>query len=129
MRWTSRIAFGAIGAIGFLVLSLFPDSGTPPSVAQAETSKSVLQSADTETECRCWNHMDLDGDGFPTALDIQALVDVLFAGRTDIQDPDCVRTRSDIDCDDFTTVLDLHFLVGYMFEGGFPPCNPCPSRE
>jgi hypothetical protein len=75
--------------------------------------------------CDCSFQCDFDGDTFPTALDLGSLIDILFAGVSDIQDTACPTTRADFDCDGFATALDLGGMVDYLFAGGDSPCDPC----
>ena len=82
----------------------------------------------TVLACECAYQCDFDADGFATALDLGSLIDVLFAGAPNIQDPTCPGARADFDCDGFPTALDLGGLVDYLFAGGDPPCNPCVTR-
>jgi hypothetical protein len=79
----------------------------------------------SEPGCSCPAQADLDSDGFATAIDMSRLIDVLFSGGADMQDPSCPSTRSDYDCDGFPTSLDLSGLVDHLFGGGAPPCDPC----
>ena len=76
-------------------------------------------------ECSCPHQADFDDDGFITALDLAALIDILFAGSLDIPDPACPTTRGDFDCDGFDTALDLSGLIDHLFAGGAGPCEPC----
>jgi len=82
----------------------------------------------TVLACDCSFQSDFDGDNFVTALDLGSMIDLLFAGATDIQDPACPSTRSDFDCDGFATALDLGGLIDYLFAGGDSPCDPCIQR-
>ena len=75
--------------------------------------------------CLCPFQGDFDADGFLTALDLGALIDILFAGSPEIQDPECPGPRGDFDCDGFSTALDLGGLIDYLFAGGIAPCQPC----
>jgi hypothetical protein len=75
--------------------------------------------------CDCPHQCDFDADGFLTAIDLSGMIDVLFAGSPDIQDPDCPISRSDFDCDNFATALDLVGLIDHLFAGGQPPCDLC----
>ena len=75
--------------------------------------------------CQCPYQSDYDTDGFLTALDLSALIDVLFAGRPEEQDPLCPNSRGDFDCDAFPTALDLSGLIDHLFAGGDGPCDPC----
>lgn len=76
-------------------------------------------------QCDCPYQADFDEDGFATALDLAAEIDVLFAGKDDSIDPNCPTTRSDVDCDGFATAIDLGKLIDFLFAGGAPPCDPC----
>jgi hypothetical protein len=80
---------------------------------------------DAVCSCTCPFQCDFDEDTFLTALDLGELVDVLFSGAPDIQDPACPNRRGDFDCDGFTTALDLSGLVDHLFDGGPAPCDPC----
>jgi hypothetical protein len=75
--------------------------------------------------CRCPFQSDFDEDGFLTALDLSAMIDILFAGQPDVKDPVCPSPRADFDCDGFSTALDLGGLIDHLFAGGDPPCDPC----
>ena len=75
--------------------------------------------------CDCPFQGDGDLDGFVTALDLGAIVDILFASHTDVQEPLCPSPRFDLDCDGFTTSLDLAYMTDHLFGGGVPPCDPC----
>jgi hypothetical protein len=77
------------------------------------------------TECTCPFQSDFDEDLFVTALDLGALIDVLYAGAPDVKDPTCDGPRGDFDCDGFSTALDLGALIDYLFAGGDGPCDPC----
>lgn len=90
------------------------------------TSNSSTRSFSTTGVCaHCSYQADYDEDGFPTALDIGFMIDILFAGSPDVQDANCMVTRSDFDCDGYATSLDLGFLIDYLFVGGPGPCDPC----
>lgn len=75
--------------------------------------------------CACPNQSDFDEDGFNSALDLAALIDILFASNPDLQDASCPSPRGDFDCDGFSTALDLSGLIDYLFAGGAEPCDPC----
>ena len=80
------------------------------------------------TGCACPYQCDYDEDGFLTALDLSALIDVLFTGRPEDQDLDCPTSRGDFDCDGFPTALDLSGLIDHLFAGGAGPCEPCVQQ-
>lgn len=75
--------------------------------------------------CSCPFQADFDEDTFLTAIDLGALIDVLFAGRPDDKDATCPSPRGDLDCDGFSTALDLSRMIDHLFAGGTGPCNPC----
>jgi M6 family metalloprotease-like protein len=75
--------------------------------------------------CLCPYQGDIDEDGFITSLDMSGLIDALFAGGPDPQDPNCLTYRFDLDCDDFTTALDLTVIIDYLFASGAGPCDAC----
>lgn len=76
--------------------------------------------------CDCPYQADYDADGFLTALDLGNMIDVLFTGKPDIQDPTCLSTtREDFDADGFATALDLGKLIDHLFAGQPGPCDPC----
>lgn len=75
--------------------------------------------------CVCAYQGDFDADGFPTALDLASMIDILVAGAPDVQDPDCLSPRADSDRDGFSTALDLSRLIDHLFAGGAEPCDPC----
>lgn len=75
--------------------------------------------------CDCRFQCDYDADGFLTTLDLGNMIDVLFAGKPDIQDPCCGTTRMDFDADGFDAILDLGKLVDHLFAGKTAPIDPC----
>ncbi len=89
---------------------------------QADTNSNMIGDI---CECVCPYQSDFDEDSFLTALDLSTIIDVLFAGHADEQDPACPRPRADFDCDGFSTALDLSGLIDHLFAGGPPPCDPC----
>jgi hypothetical protein len=76
-------------------------------------------------DCICPFQSDFDEDGFLTAVDLGAVIDVLFGGDPDLQDPGCPKPRADFDCDGFSTALDMSGLIDHLFAGDDPPCDPC----
>jgi M6 family metalloprotease-like protein len=75
--------------------------------------------------CDCPHQADFDADEFLTAIDLNALIDILFRGDPDTQDLSCPSPRADFDCDGFTTILDLGGLINHLHAGGPGPCDPC----
>ena len=78
-------------------------------------------------DCLCPLKCDYDQDRFLTALDLSALIDVLFAGRPEISDPGCPTSRGDFDFDGYVTALDLGRLIDYLYANGPGEINPCPG--
>jgi hypothetical protein len=78
--------------------------------------------------CECPFQGDYDADGFLTAVDLSALIDVLFGGRMEIWDPDCPASRGDLNYNGFTDVLDLNALIDHLFAGGSGPWDPCGPK-
>ena len=77
--------------------------------------------------CDCPSQADIEPDGYITALDLSACVDILFAGSPDIQDQGCPSPRFDFDCDGFSTALDLSSLIDHLFAGSPATGNPCDA--
>jgi hypothetical protein len=77
------------------------------------------------SSCSCPYQSDFDEDGFLTPLDLSAMIDILFAGQPDVQDPSCPSPRADFDCDEYSTPLDLGGMIDHLFASGPEPCDPC----
>jgi hypothetical protein len=73
---------------------------------------------------RCPNQGDSEPDGFITALDLGAIIGILFEGAENLQEPCCPSPRFDFDCDGFVTSLDLAAIIDHLYAGGPPPCIP-----
>lgn len=75
--------------------------------------------------CDCPFEADLDGNGFIDATDLAFVIDIVFFGGTDIQDPNCPKTRADFDGNGFADATDLAFLIDHVFFGGSGPIDGC----
>lgn len=75
--------------------------------------------------CNCPYQGDVDEDGFIGALDLGSMIDILFIGAPNLQDPQCPTPRVDFHCDGFSDATDLGAYIDYMFAGGPGPCSPC----
>lgn len=75
--------------------------------------------------CDCPWQSDFDQNSVQDALDLNALIDILFFGTPDVQDPQCPKFRADFNCDGVPDALDLNDMVDRLFFGGSPPCDPC----
>jgi hypothetical protein len=100
-------------------------SETVYGVTVVDDAKTTLNVELGTTVCTCPYQGDADEDEFVTALDLGSMIDILYAGAPDLQDPDCPTKRFDLDCDSFTTALDLADLIDFLFAGGAAFCNPC----
>lgn len=118
----SRDNNGAIYITGFTMSGDFPTLNAFDATHNGGNDVFVVK---FNTVCDCPFQLDLDEDGFVTALDLAVVIDILFAGEPDIQDANCPVPRADFDCDGFSTALDLSALIDYLFGGGDPPCEPC----
>lgn len=77
-------------------------------------------------KCDCPYPGDLDANGLYDAIDLNALIDILFFGGVNLSDPDCPVSRVDWNCDGVPDALDLNDAIAHMFFIGAGPCDPCP---
>jgi hypothetical protein len=75
--------------------------------------------------CDCPYQSDFDANGLLDAIDLNSLIDVLFFGGADPQDPNCPVSRGDFDNSGFSDAIDLNDLIDHLFFGGEGPCDPC----
>lgn len=75
--------------------------------------------------CDCRRHADIDGDGAPTAVDLQLLIQIIFFAAPDVTDPFCPVRRTDLNCSGVTNATDLTLLINILFFGGTVACAPC----
>jgi len=75
--------------------------------------------------CDCPYHSDIDNSDAIDAVDLAMLIDIVFFGSPDIQDPACPAVRSDFNCDGGADAVDLAELIDHVFFGGAGPCAPC----
>lgn len=73
----------------------------------------------------CPNQADLEPNGAINAVDLTAMINIVFFGATDPQDPECPGTRFDYDCGGTTNAVDVTKIINHVFFGGEGPCNPC----
>ena len=69
---------------------------------------------------------DMNADGFLDSIDLNALIDALFFGGANPQDPNCPTTRGDFNSDGFPDAVDLNELIEHLFFSGPNPVDPCP---
>lgn len=77
------------------------------------------------TSCNCPNQADMDASGTINAVDLTLLINVIFFGGTDPQDPNCPVTRGDFNANGLTNAVDLTQLIDHIFFGGSGPNDPC----
>ena len=99
--------------------------GTGVCGAAENEHRAISTSTITAQVCLCPYQGDLDADGFPTALDLGELIDVLFEGTADPQDVNCPATRADCNGNGFADAVDLILFVDYLFAAGAGPADPC----
>jgi len=75
--------------------------------------------------CDCPWQADLDATGFIDAVDLALVIDVVFFGSSDVQDPSCYTTRADFNADGFADAVDLAFLIDHVFFGAPGPVDAC----
>ncbi|MBD3299401.1 MAG: S8 family serine peptidase [candidate division Zixibacteria bacterium] len=75
--------------------------------------------------CLCLHQADLDFSGVLDAVDLNALINVIFFNEPDIQDEGCPITRADLTCDGVADAVDLNYLIEHIFFNGPLPCDPC----
>ncbi|MEW5873662.1 MAG: FG-GAP-like repeat-containing protein [Candidatus Zixiibacteriota bacterium] len=85
-----------------------------------------LYLGDGAVEC-CWcpHQGDVNGDGFVDAVDLAILIDIVFFGFLDVQDPCCPTSRADFDGNGVVDAVDLALLIDHVFFGGPGPVDPC----
>lgn len=130
---------GSVSGPGILVNLEFT-TGETPCASPLELQYVLLQDTDLDSLpvtvgngsvaiegcCACPHQGDIDANGVPDAIDLNLLIDVLFFGGLDVQDPSCPVSRCDIDMSGYPDALDLNLYIDYLFFGGSPPPDPCP---
>ncbi|MEW5874725.1 MAG: dockerin type I domain-containing protein [Candidatus Zixiibacteriota bacterium] len=76
-------------------------------------------------ECICPFESDINGDGIVDATDLAFVIDIVFFGATNVQDPLCPAARADFNADGFADATDLAMLIDHVFFGGDWPVDPC----
>ena len=73
---------------------------------------------------QCPHQGDIEPDGFETAVDLSAIIGILYEGDENVKDLCCPTNRFDLDCDGFVTSLDLSVMIDHLYSGGPGPCTP-----
>ncbi len=79
----------------------------------------------TVTECSCPYQGDFNADAVIDAMDLNAMINILFFNGQDIQDPACPAKRSDCHYNGASSARDLNWIIQHIFFNGPPPCDPC----
>jgi len=78
-----------------------------------------------EPLCDCPSQASFDGNTIVDAVDLALLIDIVFFGAPDVQDPNCPNARADFNCDEVSDAVDLAVMIDHVFFGGAGPCDPC----
>jgi hypothetical protein len=74
---------------------------------------------------KCPHQGDLDGSGFVDITDVLKVIQIAFTNGTDVQDPNCPKTRGDVNNDGVVDVNDVIYIIKTVFTNGPSPVNPC----
>ncbi|GAB4329167.1 MAG: hypothetical protein Kow0074_25510 [Candidatus Zixiibacteriota bacterium] len=75
--------------------------------------------------CNCPSQADINSDQALDAVDMNTLIDIVYFGQTDVQDPQCPTSRTDLNCDNVPDAVDVNLMINLLFFGGDDPCDPC----
>lgn len=75
--------------------------------------------------CSCPSQGDMILFGEINIFDVIYVINVVFSGRPDMQDPQCSTGRSDVNADGISDVFDVIYLIATSFENGPAPADPC----
>jgi len=67
----------------------------------------------------------LDSNLLIDAVDLAFVIDIVFFGAADIQDPLCPAYRGDFNSDGAPDAVDLAELIDHVYFGGAGPADPC----
>ncbi|MEW5874385.1 MAG: thrombospondin type 3 repeat-containing protein [Candidatus Zixiibacteriota bacterium] len=96
-----------------------------PDVYNPDQSDTNGNSIGDVCDCSCPWQADFDESGAVDAVDLAVLIDAVFFGGPDPQDPLCPDTRGDFNSDGVTDAVDLAVMIDYVFFGGSGPGEPC----
>jgi hypothetical protein len=136
-----------LSAVGLPLNASFNDNGNgtgsfnfTPSAGQTGQYSAVFIASDgfladsesvpvtvTDPTCSCPLQLDISADGFVDASDLAFIIDIVFFGAPDVQDPTCPVTRTDFTFDGFADATDLAFVIDHVFFGGTGAVNLCGS--
>jgi hypothetical protein len=110
------LAYNAAHAV--MICDIFVDRGILNCTCSGKSEQGIVC-------CDCPHQCDYDDNGFLDSVDMSVLIDVIYAGGTDIQDPTCPTTRGDFNGEGFPDSVDLVLLIDHLFAGGPGPADPC----
>ena len=99
------------------------DYSTQPAVTLNVDASRIMTAS--YAACSCLSQGDINGDGVINVTDVIEVIKVAFSNGTDIQDPQCPKTRSDVTGNGAVDVNDVLYLIGTAFLNGPNPVNPC----
>lgn len=76
-------------------------------------------------DCLCPLQADFDASLAVDAVDLAELIDLVFFGGDEPQDPLCPVGRGDFDCTGLSDAVDLAQMIDHVFFGQAGPCDPC----
>jgi len=79
--------------------------------------------------CSCPHQGDMqlpNGSGAIDVSDVLAIIKVAFVNGTDVQDPQCPKTRADVNNSGVVDVSDVLYIIKTAFVNGPNPVQPCP---
>lgn len=75
--------------------------------------------------CSCPHQGDIRQNGAIDASDVLQSIKIVFLNYTDVQDPNCLTTRTDVNNDGVADVNDVLYIINTAFINGPNPVNPC----
>ena len=75
--------------------------------------------------CSCPHQGDMNTDGVINVSDVLKEIQIAFVNGTDVQDPECPRTRGDVNNSGAVDVNDVLYIIKTAFVNGPNPVNPC----
>ena len=77
--------------------------------------------------CNCPSQGQFGTSKTRDAVAISSLIDIVFFGAPEPQDPKCPLGRGDVDCNGVTDAIELAEVIEEVFFGGPGACDPCQS--
>jgi len=130
IRWYSLNGGGAIGTTS-------PSYRLSSSVGQSATGAAASANYGVGVGfwygagegCDCPHQGDMQlpsGSGAIDVNDVLAVIKIAFVNGTDVQDPQCPKTRSNVNNLGPVDVNDVLYIIKTAFSNGPAPLNPCP---